>query len=97
LASTYEKLYQLVLSPDVYAEIKRRNPEPHFGSNHHQLLTDPAREAITRQMPLIIGLARTSGSKDEFWARCEHHFAGRPLQLGLLAPVRQRHQQPHVN
>lgn len=88
LASTYEKLYRLVLSDEVYEELKRRNPEPSFGTNHHQWLTPEAREVIRRQIPILTALAETCGSKDEFWARVEHRYARRPLQLSWLVPVK---------
>lgn len=88
LASTYDKLYHLILGDEVCAELKRRNPEPKFGSNHHQWLTPEAREVVRRQIPVVIALADTSGSKEEFWARVEHKYANRPLQLSWLIPDR---------
>lgn len=88
LASTYEKLYHLILGGEVSAELKRRNPEPHHGTNHHQWLTPEARTIVRRQVPILIALAETCGSKDEFWARVEHRFIGRMLQTSWLAPTR---------
>jgi hypothetical protein len=88
LASTYEKLYHLILGEEVCAELKHRNPDPHFGTNHHQWLTPEAREVVKRQIPILIAYADTCGSKDEFWARVEHKYAKRPLQLSWLVPTR---------
>lgn len=88
LASTYEKLYHLILGEEVCAELKRRNPSPHFGTNHHQWLSPEAREVVKRQIPILIAYADTCGSKDEFWARVEHKYAKRPLQLSWLVPSR---------
>jgi hypothetical protein len=90
LASTYEKLYRLVLGNDVYEELKRRNPAPSFGTNHHQWLTPEAREVVRRQIPILVALAETVGSKEEFWARVEHRYAKRPLQLSWFVPTRKK-------
>jgi hypothetical protein len=88
LASTYDKIYHLILGGSVCSELKRRNPEPHHGTNHHQWLTPEAREVVRRQIPILIALAETCGNKEEFWARLEHRYAKRPLQTSWLAPTR---------
>lgn len=86
LASTYDKLYHLILGDEVCAELKKRNPEPRFGTNHHQWLTPEAREVVRKQIPLLTFTAEQVGSKEEFWARLEHKYAKRPLQLSWLVP-----------
>lgn len=83
LASTYHKLYVTVLGEEVVAELKRRNPEPSFGTNHHQWLTPEAKEVFRRQIPIVIALASTSDSKPDFWRRLEHHFKRQMLQISL--------------
>lgn len=83
LASTYDKLYGLILGAEVVAELKRRNPEPKFGTNHHQWLTPEAREVVRRNIEVVVALADTSGTKAEFWARVEHRFSQNALQLSL--------------
>jgi hypothetical protein len=88
LASTYEKLYRLILGEDVYVKLKERSPAPHFGANHHQWLTPEAREVLRKQVPILTALAETCGNKEEFWARVEHRYAKRPLQLSWMAPKR---------
>lgn len=88
LASTYDKLYHLILGDEVCEELKRRNPDPSFGTNHHQWLTPEAREVVRRQIPVIIALADTSNAADDFWAKIEHKYAKRPLQLSWLIPTR---------
>lgn len=83
LASTYDKLYHLILGDEVVAELKRRNPDPKFGTNHHQWLTPEAREVLRRNIPTVVALANTSSSKDDFWRRVEHHYSKSALQLTL--------------
>ena len=53
LGSVQRKIYRLVLEPHVYAEMKLRNGEPHFGSNHHQLLTEQARSRFRDELRQI--------------------------------------------
>lgn len=88
IASTYEKLYRLILTDEVYEELKRRNPEPSFGTNHHQWLTPEARTVVGRQVPILTALAETCDSKEAFWAFVEHKYAKRPLQMSWVGPVR---------
>lgn len=88
LGSTYEKLYRLVLGDDVYEELKRRNPEPSHRSNHHQWLTPEAREVVRRHIPFLTAFAEQCATKEEFWARMEHRYRKRPLQLSWVVPAR---------
>jgi len=88
LASTYDKIYRLVLGEDSKQELKRRNPEPSFGTNHHQWLTPEAREVLRCQVPYITATAEQCATKEEFWARMEHRYRKRPLQLSWIVPVR---------
>jgi hypothetical protein len=88
IASTYEKLYRLILTDEVYEELKRRNPEPSFGTNHHQWLTPEARTVVGRQIPILTALAETCDNKEAFWAFVEHKYAKRPLQMSWVGPVR---------
>jgi hypothetical protein len=85
LSSTYDRIYRLILGDEVVDELKRRNPEPSFGSNHHQWLTPEARETVRKQIPYITLLAEQSFSKGEFWARLANRYLKAPFQ-GLLFP-----------
>ncbi len=84
MASTYERIYRKLLGDEVYELLKTRNPEPHFGSNHHQWLTPKAREAVARAIPTITAFAKQVRDKSEFWARFDAEFAGKMLQLDLF-------------
>ena len=88
LGSTYERIYRTVLTDEVYDLLKSKNPEPRFGSNHHQWLTPQAREAIRSAIPRITTHAIRSRSPEEFWAGFDHEFAGKMLQLEFFAPKR---------
>ena len=86
MASTYERTYRKLLGDEVYDLLKLRNPEPHFGSNHHQWLTPKARDAVSRAIPTICAFSRQVADKSEFWARFDAEFTGTMLQLGLFPP-----------
>lgn len=90
LSSTYDKLYRLILGDEVVDELKRRNPSPAFGKNHHQWLTPEARETVRKQIPYITLLAEQSFSRSEFWARLENRYLKVPFQGLLFRPTRNR-------
>ncbi len=88
LGSTYERIYRTLLSDEVYELLKSKNPDPRFGSNHHQWLTPQARDKVREAIPKITLLAKQVGSKEEFWDRFDHEFVGTMLQLDFFAPKR---------
>ncbi len=83
LAQTNRKIYDLVFSSAIGAEIKRRNPVPAHGANHHQHLTAEARDYMAAQLRIVEAIARQSSSKADFWIRMEREFSGGMLQLSL--------------
>jgi len=83
LASTYDKVYKLILGEEVGGELKLRNPVPRHGENHHQLLQDPVRRLLDSELVIVEVLARESRTKDEFWRRMESHYLGVPFQTFL--------------
>jgi hypothetical protein len=83
LSSIFDKLYRLVLGEDVADALKERNPQPRWGSNHHQHLTDGVQTLLETDLTVIEAMARTSGSPEEFWSRLSAHFHRSPLQLGF--------------
>lgn len=83
LSSTYDCVYRMILGSDICDEMKRRNPSPAYGSNHHQWLTPEARQKVEGQIGIVTALAETSGSKDEFWQRMRHKYAGEPMQMAM--------------
>lgn len=86
LASTYEKIYRIILGEDAVDEMQRRNPEPKHGTNHHQWLTPEARAVVAGQVGVVTMAAMMaaqyggSGAKERFWASLEHRYRARWLQ-----------------
>lgn len=83
MASIYRRLYDCVAGSPAMQEIKRRNPEPRYGRNHHQWFTPRARDAMSRQVGVITTLAKQSGTAGEFWNRVHYEYLSQPLQLGF--------------
>lgn len=83
LSSTFRKIYDLVFSSEIGTEIKRRNPLPKMGANHHQQLTPEARDYLAAQLKVVEAIARQSDGKADFWRRMKREYAGGMLQLSL--------------
>lgn len=76
-------IYDLVIGPDVMAEVRRRNPEPEHGTNHHQLFRDPVQSLLGDDLRVILALAQTAATKRDFWHHMRVHYCREPLQLRL--------------
>lgn len=83
LKSTNKKIYEMVCGSEIFAEMRRRNPLAHFGSNHHQLMSEEAREAFREQLTIVQVIADQSRSKNDFWRRMERQYGTGLLQLEL--------------
>lgn len=79
LAQTFSEIYELILGASAKRELKRRNPEPRHNSNHHQWLTEEARELLGKNMGIVTFCARTSTSRAEFWERLRGNYRGQPF------------------
>lgn len=76
LASAFRQIYELIIGVDAARAVKSRNPEPRHGRNHHQWLTEEARELLCRNMGIVTFCARTSTSRAEFWQSLKGHYRG---------------------
>lgn len=85
LGNMQARLYALTLGKGDYAEMKRRNPDPRHGSNHHQMLTEQARAAFAKHLSVIAAAARSHyGDPEGFWSLMEQTYLGHPIQLPLI-------------
>jgi hypothetical protein len=84
LAAVWERVYRLTLADDIVDELQTRNPEPRFGSNHHQYLSDTVRPLFRDDMIALEAIANTSRNATEFWARCAYHFRKTPMHTAML-------------
>jgi hypothetical protein len=76
LSSSFRRIYELIIGPDAAKRLKALNPAPRKGRNHHQWLTDDARDLLKKNMGIVTFCARTSSSRSEFWTRLESHYNG---------------------
>jgi hypothetical protein len=76
-------VYDFLLGEDVADELKRRNPNPRFGSNHHQYLTEPQKKLLREHLGTVVTLFDTSEDFEDFKNRFDHKFRKMPLQLSL--------------
>jgi hypothetical protein len=83
LASVNSKVYRTIFGDEIVGELKARNPEPHFGSNHHQFVSDDKRPFMRDDVEVMFVLARTSQDAADFWKRCEYHFKRTPMRLDI--------------
>ncbi|MEC7520177.1 MAG: hypothetical protein VYE22_09950 [Myxococcota bacterium] len=76
LAKVFRRIYDLILGDGVASRLKERNPEPRHGSNHHQWLTDEARDVLKRNMGIVTFCAQQSHSRREFLSRLKAYYSG---------------------
>lgn len=62
------------IDPDVAAELKKRNPNPHYKQNLHQLLRDYGKDKLHQQLGGVIAIMRECKDMAEFRARFERVF-----------------------
>lgn len=75
-------IYDIILGPDAAAEMRRRNVNPD-ALCHHQYLQSEAHRGVSFDLEIAEAIARTSGSRKDFWRRMRTHFNRIPLQLSF--------------
>lgn len=83
MARVNDYIYEQVIGTEAKAELKSRNPDPRFRKNHHQLLTDDARAAFVRELPMVEALMRQSRDPADWRRRMAVHYRRDMLQLEL--------------
>jgi hypothetical protein len=80
MAFVYDSIDQ-----DVGKELRRRNPNPRHGSNHHQWLQEFGKEKVHDQLERVIAVMKTCDDMDQFKRAFARVFrkAGEPEQLYL--------------
>jgi hypothetical protein len=74
-------IYATVFGGEVARELRRRNPNPKYGRNHHQVLQSDAKAILQQDLRIGELLARQSGSPAEWRARMRAHYLREPLRL----------------
>jgi Rha family phage regulatory protein len=82
MASIFQKLYRIILGAEVYRELKKRNPNPRHGSNHHQHLDDTIRDELKRASGFIVYAAHKAGKNPAiFWSEVQQFYGHRQVEL----------------
>lgn len=76
-------IYRTVLTPQVYAEMKARNPRGSERDLHYEWWTDELRGLLDDDVNVIRALSNTSASAEDFKAKMMAHYKRALLQLPL--------------
>jgi Rha family phage regulatory protein len=84
MQSIFDKLYRKLLGDDGKAALKARNPNPRFGSAHHQHLSDDIDASLPSLQNQLIYIANKAGrNKDYFWRMVDEILGIEPTQVEL--------------
>jgi len=75
------------VDPDVGRELRRINPDPKFGQNHHQWLQKLGRERVNNQIQQVIAVMKLCNDMSDFKMKFARVFQKTPLQLQLWEDV----------
>lgn len=80
------KIYDLLFGEDTMDEAReRRGPHTGKGNLLHQFLTPDARTYLRDHIHVVMALAKTSATPDDFWGKVAAVFGKSMTQLRLLA------------
>ncbi len=65
---------------DVANALRQKNPDPHYGSNHHQWLKDFGRTKVRDHLNQVLGVMKTCKDMRDFNAKFGYVFKKSPLQ-----------------
>lgn len=74
---------------DVGQELRKKNPDPHYGQNHHQWLKDYGRTKVRDHLNQVLGVMKTCRDMDDFNRKFGYVFKKSPLQLSFFDLVGQ--------
>jgi hypothetical protein len=86
MRSLIGKLYDELFGKDVMGEARRRRG-PHTGKGNllTQYMQDDAKEFLRTHIDVVLALAKTSCSPEDFWAKVQSVFGRSMLQLPMFA------------
>jgi hypothetical protein len=69
------------IDKDVGKELRKKNPNPRFLSNHHQWLKEFGRSKVNDQIQRVITIMKLCEDMDDFKAKFAKVFKKSPLQM----------------
>jgi hypothetical protein len=75
------------LDADVAEWLKKHNPQPQKGRNHHQWLSSQyGLKRLVEHIWMVIGMAKTCQTMQELQTKLGHLYGRQPMQLTLFIP-----------
>lgn len=75
------------LDPDVAEWLRKNNPKPQKGQNHHQWLSSQyGLKKLTEHIWMVIGLAKACSSMPELKSRMAQLYGRQPVQITMFLP-----------
>lgn len=74
------RVYDMVIGSATMAELRRKNPEPSKGRNHHQFFTEKVQVYLEKELDTIQALVETSPSRSWFWKAMGTRYRGDDVQ-----------------
>jgi hypothetical protein len=71
------------IDSDVGEELRKKNPNPRFLSNHHQWLKSHGRDKVNNQIQRVIAVMKLCKDMKDFRAKFAHVFKKTPLQMSF--------------
>lgn len=71
------------IDKDIGKMLREKNPNPHFGENHHQWLKQFGKDKVHDQLQRVITIMKLCKNMDEFKANFAKVFAKSPAQLDM--------------
>ncbi len=72
--------YDCAFGKPLTRQLKESNPDPRFGSNHHQYLQPQARIKLSQTIQVLKGIIKTSRTTKDFWHKVQVVFSDAPFQ-----------------
>jgi hypothetical protein len=71
------------IDKDVGKTLRKKNPNPHYGRNHHQWLKEFGKEKLIGQIQSVIMIMKLCNNMEEFRAKFARVFQKTPLQTSF--------------
>jgi hypothetical protein len=71
------------IDKDVGKELRKKNPNPKHGTNHHQWLKEFGKEKLIGQIQSVITIMKLCDSMDDFRSKFDRVFKKSPLQISF--------------
>jgi hypothetical protein len=71
------------IDADIGRELRKKNPNPHFLTNHHQWLKKFGREKVHDQLERVVTIMKLCDTMEDFRIKFARVFKKSPLQMSF--------------